>query len=66
MLENEERCILLGRNKTKLREPITEPRVPYSRGLLQALKRALQLTNMGPIPGVFKTGQLLDGAVMMV
>jgi hypothetical protein len=55
MLENEERHIRLGRNKTKLREAITEPCVPCSRGLLQAVKRVLQLANMGRKPGVFKT-----------
>jgi hypothetical protein len=57
--ENEERRIRLGRNKTKLREAITEPRVPCSRGMLQAIKRALQLANMGQIPAVFKSGRLL-------
>jgi hypothetical protein len=55
MLENEERRIRLGRNKTKLREVITEPCLPCSRGLLQAIKRALQLANMGWIPRIFKT-----------
>jgi hypothetical protein len=59
VLENEERRIRLGRNKTKLREAITEPCLPCSRGLLQAIKRALQLANMGEIPRIFKTVQLL-------
>jgi hypothetical protein len=59
VLENEERRIRLGRNKTNLREAITDPRIPCLRGLLQAVKKALQLANMGWIPRVFKTGQLL-------
>jgi hypothetical protein len=53
------RRIHLGRNKTKLREAIIELHVPWSRRLLQVVKRALQLANMGQIPGVFKIGRLL-------
>jgi hypothetical protein len=59
VMKNEERRICLRRNKTKLSEVITEPCVPRPRRLFQAIKGALQLANMGRIPGVFKTGRLL-------
>jgi hypothetical protein len=59
-MKNKERRIRLGRNKTKLSEAINEPCVPRPRRLFQDIKGALQLANMGRIPGIFKTGWLLD------
>jgi hypothetical protein len=56
VLENEDRRIRLGRNKTNLREAITEPRVPCSRRLLQAVKRALQLKTWDGYLGSSKLG----------